>query len=485
MPGRLQPQDAVLEHDLTRGLRGLVADGMCSQAMVTLSQGPILAGFAILLGASNLAIGLIAAVGPLSNVLQVPAIAWLERHGRRKRAVVLSCLASRSLLLPTAAIPWIAPQPLHVPLLVVLLAAQFSLAAVSGCGFNSWVHDLVPSERLGPLFARRMTWAMALGSALSLASGIWLDAGARGGWPEASYLAVFVLAAVAGYVGCGFLASIPEPRMQPAAGGSVRDAIAAPFRDARFRTVLVFVGAWTFAAQLAIPFFAVYLIRRLDLGMAWVLGLSVLSQVAHAVALPAWGRVAARRGDKAVLMMSVPLFSAAAAAWPLAGSGTGSAVGIAVLATIHVLAGVSVAGVTLCAGNLALREAPKGRGTAYLATNSLVAGVAAIAAPLIAGSAADSITAGQTVFALGDLVWKRLDVVFLCAAVLGLLTFRAAVRVRAQGEIDEPLDLSALWAEALRGVLQTSSVAGIRRLVGFPYARLRVVLGRRAPRRPE
>jgi hypothetical protein len=50
------------EREGDRGLRLLVFDGMCSQAMGAFTGGTVLVAFAVLLGGSNLVIGLLAAV---------------------------------------------------------------------------------------------------------------------------------------------------------------------------------------------------------------------------------------------------------------------------------------------------------------------------------------------------------------------------------------------------------------------------------------
>lgn len=49
------------------------------------------------------------------------------------------------------------------------------------------------------------------------------------------------------------------------------------------------------------------------------------------------------------------------------------------------MASMSTAGVSLCAGNIALKLAPQGRAAAYLAVNALVAGAAATIAPISGG----------------------------------------------------------------------------------------------------
>ena len=63
----LQPQEQVEEQEVKRGLGMLMADGMCSQVMGVFTGGAFLVAFALLLGASNFVIGLLAAVGLFSQ----------------------------------------------------------------------------------------------------------------------------------------------------------------------------------------------------------------------------------------------------------------------------------------------------------------------------------------------------------------------------------------------------------------------------------
>ena len=67
----LRPQETVSETDLQTGLRMLMFDGVCTQIMGTLAGGAFLVAYALILGASNFYIGLIAALGPLAQMLQI------------------------------------------------------------------------------------------------------------------------------------------------------------------------------------------------------------------------------------------------------------------------------------------------------------------------------------------------------------------------------------------------------------------------------
>jgi MFS family permease len=483
LPGLLDPRERLEPEDVERGLRMQVADGMCSQSLVTLTQGTIFVAFALLLQASNTAIGLVSAINPFANILQVPAIALVEKVARRKWLVVTALVPGRMLWILVAALPWVVPAPARMPVLVATLAVHFTAAAIAGCAWNSWMHALIPPDRLNGFFSRRLSMSMWLGAGLSLSAGLSMDAWERSGNdPFGIFAILFGAGAAAGLLGCLFLALTPEPRMRGRDLGRLRDVVTAPLRDAAFRPVIVFFGVWTFAASLAAPFFPVYLIRRLDQGMASVLGLSVLSQAAFAMSLKPWGRFAARHGNRRTLMLAAPVFLATLLLWPATSLPLGGAGLHVVLVTIHVLSGAALGGVTLCAGNLVMREAPPGGATAYLAANSLVAGIAATAAPLLAGIGSDVAKGAGWALDVGPLSLTGLDFVFLAAALVGLESLRRLAGVREAGLPAAPADLRAIWAEALRGVWQTSTVGGLRRMTAFPYGRLRLLLTRRGRR---
>jgi DNA-binding transcriptional LysR family regulator len=66
---------------------------------------------------------------------------------------------------------------------------------------------------------------------------------------------------------------------------------------------------WTFAVNMATPFFVVYMIDRLDLSLTLVTALLVLSQLANIMSLKAWGRIADRFSNKSVLAVAGPLLA--------------------------------------------------------------------------------------------------------------------------------------------------------------------------------
>ncbi|MBN2307612.1 MAG: MFS transporter [Candidatus Hydrogenedentes bacterium] len=494
MRGWLKPKARIDEGDVHRGMSMLLVDGACGQTMVVLTTGAFLVGFALLLGASNKVIGLFAAIGPLSLTLQIPAVYLVERLRRRRPLVLGTAGISRAAWLLIALLPWIAPREYLVPVFLAALFVHFGLGAVAGCAFNSWIRDLIPEARMSAFFAKRLALATAIGAGLSLAGGYLVDFWkAHLGDPLGAYSTLFAVAGSVGVVGIVFLGRTPEPQMPGEAGGGFFQALAEPFRNQAFRQLLIFLAWWSFAVNFAAPFFAVYLIDRLGLSMSWVLGLAVLSQLINVVCFQLWGSLADRFSNKSVLVLTGPWFIVSFLLWPFTTMPESYALTIPVLIVIHALAGVSTAGVNLCAGNLALKTAPYGKAGAYLAVNALISGCAATIAPIIAGFVADWFASEQLTLTLHlassenyhpavvlpavDL--RGLDFVFLIAFLLGLFSLHRLLAVREEGEVQEKVVRQALFAEMRRTARQISTVAGVRQLIAVPWATARRLGGLR------
>ncbi|MGB2984905.1 MAG: MFS transporter [Phycisphaerae bacterium] len=483
----LKPKETVSEAETEQGLRALLLDGVCSQVMGAFTGGAFLVAFALLLGASNFVIGLLAAVGPLTQLLQIPAIFLVDRTGLRKFLVVASSFFSRLFWLVVAALPWIATGDQRITLLLVCLFLYFGLGTISGCAFNSWMRDLIPQKIMGSYFGKRLAIATATGAALTILAGFAVEVGKRM-FPEhlPVYSILFVAGGAAGMVGVYFLARIPEPRMVVHTPKGIGSALAEPFREPNFRRLLMFVGTWSFAINLAAPFFAVYMFQRLGMSIALVLVFSVLSQLINVLFFRLWGRLADRFSNKSVLTVSGSLFIFSIFLWPFLTLPEKHTLTIPLLILIHVLAGVSTAGVTLCSGNIALKMAPTGRATSFLAANAIVNGVAATVAPIVAGLAADffvnehltlslrwlNTVTGATRFDLAAFDLVGLDYLFVFAVVFGLYAMHRLLAVREEGEVEKGVVLNEFYGEVRKAVRHLSNVAGLRHLYTFPFARI-------------
>ena len=152
----LRPKECIDESEVQSGLQALLYDGICAQVMGVFTGGAFLVAFALLLGASNVVIGLLAAIGPLTQILQIPAIFLVDRTGLRKTLVVLNSFVSRLFWLVVAVLPWVVPAEQRVSVLLLCLFLYFGLGTISGCAFNSWMRDFIPERIMGSYFGKRM-----------------------------------------------------------------------------------------------------------------------------------------------------------------------------------------------------------------------------------------------------------------------------------------------------------------------------------------
>lgn len=480
----LAPQAEVSEADRTRGLRLLIVEAAFSGGASALTTGVILTAFALHLGASNIMVGVLASAPFLAQLLQLPAILLVERLRQRKRIAVLTSIVGR-LMLGVMAVTALSTGWTS---LLVFLAAQFilcGLGAIGTCAWNAWLRDLAPEDRLGQVFARRTIWLTAINLALGLAAALALERTGQGA-PARDYVfaAMFALGCITGLISARIVSNMPEPRMPPPTEKVLLTRLLAqPLHDLNFRRLLVFVGSWQFAVNLATPFFTVFIVRQLGFDVSFVLVLSVVSQIANIFALNSWGALSDRFANKSVLVVCAPVYILSIVAMIGASQFADRDLVKLWLILLHLFMGASVAGVTLTSTNIALKLSPRGSATAYVAASATVTALAAGLAPILGGLLADFFAARklellvrwsnpQGVFSL-PFILTNWDFYFLLAGLLGIYAIHRLSLVEEQGEIEPREMMSAVLDETRRNIRNISSVAGLRSATAIPASLLR------------
>jgi len=482
-------EDTLTEEQVQSGLSYVIKDGIASQSMGILTGGAFLVAFAIKLGASNLVIGLLAAIGPLAQLLQLPSIFLVEKIRNRRAIVVLAAGLSRLCWLLIALIPFFFGGKIGLAILLGAMIVASALGAVSGCSWNSWMRDLIPQNILGSFFSKRMRIATGVGIALSLGAAVYLDLWKKllAKYEIYGYSILFLVGFAAGALGLYFLARTPEKRMPKAEEKpKILRLLAQPFKDENFRKLIAFMCSWNFAVNLAGPFFMVYMLKRLGLSMSFIIGLSIVSQVLNFAFLRIWGKFTDSFSNKSVLAICGPLFMFCILAWTFTTMPEKYVLTIPLLIIIHVVMALSSAGVSLASGNISLKLAPQGQATAYLATNTIVNSVAAGIAPILGGKFADffagrelawtlKYTSPTGEFSLPTLNLQQWDFFFAMAFIIGLYSLHRLAMVKEQGEVEEKVVMNELFAEVSGQVRQLSSVDGLRQMVSFPFSIVRTI----------
>ena len=188
--------------------------------MGTLTTGVFLAGFLVDLGASNVAIGILAAVPFAVQFLQLPAVILVERLRTRRAICTWSAAVGRSFLIVAAAAPFLSAES-GVILLIAAVGLNQAMAAIAGCSWNSWMRDLVPEAEFGRFFGRRAAATTALATALALSCGLLIDRwkAMLPGHPAYVYSVLFAVSAALGLFGVWLLSITPDQPMSPVLSG--------------------------------------------------------------------------------------------------------------------------------------------------------------------------------------------------------------------------------------------------------------------------
>ncbi len=303
------PIDYTADATQRRVTRLSVTEGALATAMGTLISGVFLTGFALNLGASRFAIGILAALPALANMAQLLGAFWLRRYGHRKAFCVGSLAASRAIWLSILAVPWLLDTRWESTLvwwLVGLVAISHAFSALGGVAWLSWIKDLIPEHKRLGFLGLRNQFDTVLALALSIAGAIYLD------WWAAEFpgslngfLTVLTVAVICGLIGIPILRAIPDPgsiheTMTPAASGAA--SIAA--HQGNFRRLVFFYAFWNLSSNLATPFFTVYLIEQLSLPFWHITGLYTLAALVGLFANRYWTRLGNRYGTRPVVFLA-------------------------------------------------------------------------------------------------------------------------------------------------------------------------------------
>lgn len=252
------------------------------------------------------------------------------------------------------------------------------------------------------------------------------------------------------------------------------------------KKLMAFSGSWTFAVNLAGPFFTVYMLKRLDFSLSFIVGLSIVSQVTHLVFLRIWGRFTDRFSNKSVLQVSGPLFLFSILAWTFTTLPDKHMLTIPLVVLIHIFMGMSTAGINLGAGNIGFKLAPQGKATAFLTVNNFINSLAAGISPIIGGKLADIVTRYQLswtlkwsgpdkVISVETLNFQSWDFFFAIAFLIGLYSMHRLSMVKEQGEVDEKIVFNELVSETRKEIQNFTTIGGMRQMINFPYTAFRYV----------
>lgn len=253
------------------------------------------------------AIGLLTAMPFLANFCQIFVAPFLSRWRSPRSVSVFAATCNMILWAVLAVILGYIPADrpdLAATWLIGWFFVSSLFGAVAGVTWNAWVQEWVPARLRGKYFGRRNRFLQISVLTFLLVTG-WVLA--RWDYAIPAFQAIIVGAVILRMFSLHWQTLTPARahRPAPAATLSLGEQIGVLRRSHSLLWFIAFGATWSFAANCFGPFYHVFMFEQLNLS-AWDVGiLSTVSAFGGALALPGWGRLLDRYGNRPVMVFSL------------------------------------------------------------------------------------------------------------------------------------------------------------------------------------
>lgn len=315
--------------------------------------------YAIFLKATNFQIGLLSSLpGLVSALLQLRTPEWTEKAGRY-RIMKWGVLAQVVMWLPIVLLPYLFPS-YTASWLILFVTLYLLTSSVAAPAWSSVMAQYLPACKRGQYFSWRQRIHGTITLAATFAAGYILFL-----FPKTvvtGFTVLFSVAFVCRFFSWYFLTRMHEPKLtcKPGAYFSFGDFLHR-LPESNFAKFVFFVGALSFAVNLAGPFFSVYMLREMKLDYLTFVLLTTTPTLAMLLSLPAWGRATDKVGSIRTIRLTTLLIPVISLMWLVSNS-------IPYLIFAQAVSGFAWAGFNLAASNFiydAVTEEKRVRCIAY------------------------------------------------------------------------------------------------------------------------
>ncbi len=381
---------------IKNGLKYSIAEGSFANIYANLTGGLFLPAFALLLMASDFTIGLLASIPFFSTIAQIFGSLLVERFRQRKKITIIFAFISRILWVPIVLLIVIffdVNRDLLLSLIIIIIIVHHIFGSICGVAWLSWMSNLVPSIIRGRFFGLRNSFMGIITITVTLVGGLFLD-WYKGSFtdysPSNSFLILFSLAVVAGLISLFLLSKQPdveEPIQKPF---TIKSIFSEPFKNIQFKKLLRFTMLWSFAVNIASPFYIIYMLKDLHLSYTLISSVTIFAAMANLFGMGFWGHFSDKNGNRPVVIISVLAASLLPFIWLFTGSSAWSV--YILIPLLHLAGGFFFAGYNLCSVNLLFGIAPRQNNSMFIALWSMINGLAAGIGAICGGFMANRIS---------------------------------------------------------------------------------------------
>jgi MFS family permease len=450
-------RDSILRRNLRLGtIEGLAATPLVYLALP--GNFIIAALLTKVFGMEERVYGLIVSLPSWCNVAQIALVPALARHFPQKSLTVAFawlhnlCWISLAVLLPF--IPGAGQPGVGLAFFAFFLVSSL-LASIAGVTWTSWVQEWVPERTRGRYFGARNR-LLQLSQLTFLFATAWLLERL-----QASVAAYQILILGSALLRCISLVSqqriLSTSPIAPAASPPWLGQLSATRRNRPLLFLFAFGASWGFAANLAGPFYSVFMYQVVGLSVGDVTVLVALAGIGAAVSFPSWGQLLARYGNKPVALFTLIAWQTQNFLWLIISPDLKW-----LLFPMWVYGGVMSAGFFMASFNLLLKIITPEIKTTAISLNLALTSITAAVAPILSGQAlAFATAAGVSPLA----AYHTLFFISPALALLGVF-FLFKVQEPRAGRLSDVVG-------AMRSYRQVGALLGLTFLVNYIFTKPR------------
>ncbi len=340
-----------------------------------------LAPFALLLGAGNLVMAFIG-TGPvlITAVAQLFGALLLDRIGRRKPIIMAGVTVQAVAFVPLFLLPVLLPAG-GIVAMIACVSLYFFFFGLSVPPWISLMGDIVEPAERGRYFSNRARITLyAMTSALLLAGII------TNGWETAGHTVVgfgflFGIAALARFTSLIFIRhhyDAPLEHEQFDDSFSFWDFLSG-FRKSNFTRFTFTIGLMNGTANIAGPFFAVYMLRDLEWSYLQFTVNMLVFLISQTLFVRWWGAIGDRHGNRSVLVATSCLLPVLPTLWLFSSN-------YIFLLFVQMMAGATWSGFNLAATNFIYDAVPQTRRARAFSYYSLANGCFSVLGGILVGA---------------------------------------------------------------------------------------------------
>lgn len=284
--------------DKDKNIKNLLRQGFLHAIFYGLTN-PFIIPFAVALGVTNTAVGMLTAAPFLAAMLaQLPGAELVTLFKKRKMIASINFFIGRSMWFVISLLPLFIVETNKLFWTVFAFYVMWAFAGnLGGPAWISLESSHVPKKQRGNFYGRLTKW-IALGITITtLFGGFYLDL-----FPEGSlkgFSNLFGLGAIFGLIGIFFMLKVKDKKFKPLP--VLKNLFNA---KKEFKLFTLFNTYFNFSLMFAMPFFIVYILN--DLGASYSMLVVALSSGAlmQIMTQKYWGSLADTYGDKPIMILA-------------------------------------------------------------------------------------------------------------------------------------------------------------------------------------